>query len=142
MREDAPVTVHAGYNDTRPRGNTSRTVCTITSLTLLECYRTFISDILTHLVGPNLETFRVSQVGSRPVLPEVIISFLERSASTLKYLCLDFIMSEEDWKRILESPHIRNLVHLEMPRSVVCEGCAGPRGDIFSGPPHTYSPRR
>ncbi|KAJ6545049.1 hypothetical protein DFH09DRAFT_659087 [Mycena vulgaris] len=93
----------------------SQTTSTIRSLTITRCASKFTKELFTSLVAPGLEEFAVESEKNGDNIPRrIMISFLDESACPLTHLRINANTSDGDLIQILESPHARNLVHLDL----------------------------
>ncbi|KAJ7679020.1 hypothetical protein DFH06DRAFT_503569 [Mycena polygramma] len=76
----------------------------------------FMTTVFSSLTAPALKELRVTTYKEFPDTPAspTIISFLSRSACMLTSLCLALPLPDEDFIGILDSPHTRSVVHLDI----------------------------
>ncbi|KAJ7753491.1 hypothetical protein B0H16DRAFT_1459388 [Mycena metata] len=119
LAHDANVTVHQAFASDPRRGSASETTF-VGSLKLVDFSGTFLIDVLAHLVAPALHTFFIAgSVADRvPGMGRAIVAFLGLAKRTLKCLLVHITLSEDDLVLILESPHLRDVVHLDISASI------------------------
>ncbi|KAJ7183791.1 hypothetical protein C8R46DRAFT_1067830 [Mycena filopes] len=118
---DADVSVLNGYGNNAPHPTTPSL---IRSLTITHPAQNFLRDVLDALSSPALERLTLQDNDAVPRGPlgslgERIARFLERSACSLTDLYLDNELDDDDQLHILGSPHIRSVVHLDLPHTVL-----------------------
>ncbi|KAJ7168015.1 hypothetical protein C8R46DRAFT_1270804 [Mycena filopes] len=118
---DAEVSVLNGHGNNDPHPTTPSL---LRSLTITHPTQNFLRDVLDALSSPALERLTLQDNdavprGPRGSLGERIARFLDRSACRLTDLYLDNELDEDDQLHILGSPHIRSVVHLDLPNTVL-----------------------
>ncbi|KAJ7167930.1 hypothetical protein C8R46DRAFT_1094547 [Mycena filopes] len=116
---DVSVLTGHGNNDPHPA-----TRSLIRSLTITHPTQNFLRDVLDALSSPALEKLTLQDDDAVPQGPcgslgERIARFLVRSACSLTDLYLDNELDDDDQLHILGSPHIRSVVHLDLPSTVL-----------------------
>ncbi|KAF8176614.1 hypothetical protein K438DRAFT_1681880 [Mycena galopus ATCC 62051] len=99
-------------------GPTPPTNSLISALSLSECGDRFVGDVLNSLVAPALETLVIT-VETTNVDTQHIMHLLDHSACALKRLRIDTPIQDEDLVPLLESPHARGIVHLDLPNTLI-----------------------
>ncbi|KAJ7718230.1 hypothetical protein B0H16DRAFT_1797630 [Mycena metata] len=119
LPQDANLVVDAGYDKDESLPSTSPPTSLIRSLTLNQCYRSFLADVLDVLSVPALDTFFLR--GSRGAfikdgvgLGARVARFLDRSACTLTHLEFTADVEEHDLVHLLKSPHVRSVIDLKI----------------------------
>ncbi|KAJ7167998.1 hypothetical protein C8R46DRAFT_1350869 [Mycena filopes] len=90
------------------------------SLTFTNCGPDFLGNLLSALSAPALDTLIVQTYTPTPAnewFVDHVILLLSRSACPLTRFCYDGCLDEDDFARILESPHIHNVIDLDFPRA-------------------------
>ncbi|KAJ6507936.1 hypothetical protein C8R47DRAFT_1100046 [Mycena vitilis] len=103
-----------------PPGNVRSTVHALK----LHGYTDSCTTVLNSLTAPALKELELSSYSHErldpnhdspsTLAPPAIISFLSRSACALTSLCLSLPLRAEDFIAILDSPHTRSVVHLDI----------------------------
>ncbi|KAJ7740078.1 hypothetical protein B0H16DRAFT_1464965 [Mycena metata] len=116
LPQDANLVVDNGYNGVKSLLGPSPTTSLIRSLTLTQCYRSFLIDILDVLSVPALDTFALHHdaTEARVGLGAHVARFLDRSASTLTHLELTAHLEEHDLVHLLKSSHVRSVIDLKI----------------------------
>ncbi|KAJ7753493.1 hypothetical protein B0H16DRAFT_1834570 [Mycena metata] len=114
---DANVTIRGAFD---PDPSALEITTFVGSLKLVYFSGTFLIDFLAHLVAPALHTFclTASVVDRVAGMGQAIVAFLGLTQRTLKRLLLPMVLSEDDLVLILESPHLRDVVHVDIPASI------------------------
>ncbi|KAJ7168576.1 hypothetical protein C8R46DRAFT_1350205 [Mycena filopes] len=88
----------------------------VTVLRFRHCTQVFSTDILNSLSTPSVTELSIIQdfCGEAFNLASFIIPFSSRSGCTLTSLCLNIRIQDSDLLAILEQPHVRGLVHLDL----------------------------
>ncbi|KAJ7168021.1 hypothetical protein C8R46DRAFT_951156 [Mycena filopes] len=112
---DADVSVLDGYSAGHdPHTDAPPTHSPIRSLTISETPQRFICDVFNSLSTPALEELALT-TGFPPW--ERIAGLLRRSPCHLTHLRLTAPLTDDDQLHILDLPHIRSLVHLDLPKT-------------------------
>ncbi|KAJ7167020.1 hypothetical protein C8R46DRAFT_268827 [Mycena filopes] len=118
---DADVSVLKGHGTNDPHPTTPSL---IRSLTITHPTQNLLRNILDALSSPALTRLTLQDNDAIPRGPlgslgEHVARFLDRSACSLTDLYLDNELDEDDQLHILGSPHIRGVVHLDLPNTVL-----------------------
>ncbi|KAJ7740074.1 hypothetical protein B0H16DRAFT_1758209 [Mycena metata] len=122
LPQDANLAVNNGYNknESLPSPSPSPTTSLIRSLTLNNCYRKFLTDVLDALSLPALDTFflRGSRCGViEDRLGARVLRLLDRSACPLTHLELCAPLHQDDLTPVLQLSHVRSLIDLNLRRT-------------------------
>ncbi|KAJ7168001.1 hypothetical protein C8R46DRAFT_1218929 [Mycena filopes] len=98
------------------------TTSIVRSLTFTDCSPAFLSNVLSDLSMPALDTLIVQISGPTRRLQSFlgsILALLERSACSLQCLCIGTHLNDDELVQILESPHIHDATDLNFPRALL-----------------------
>ncbi|KAJ7909160.1 hypothetical protein B0H13DRAFT_2330594 [Mycena leptocephala] len=92
----------------------------IRSLTLTDCGEVFTTEVLEFLVAHALEVLVIENNSTSGAdLTQRLLTFLDKCAGRLKHLRIHTDITEDDLIHIFNSPHTRNIVHLDVSSTVI-----------------------
>jgi hypothetical protein len=113
------ITALKGANIDRWRSAPPK-MSSIRSLTLTDCGEVFTTEVLEFLVAHALEVLVIENNSTSGAdLTQRLLTFLDKCAGRLKHLRIHTDITEDDLIHIFNSPHTRNIVHLDVSSTVI-----------------------